>query len=139
MAIVTNGDRHPLQVLFTSILKMNTSTLNRLPQAIADQSYKLLALDSQIRDVRELVAKFESEIDLAILFSDSFKNEGQRKAAKSQMMAENSELQNALQTLRDLTTNKEKGSIELSLLRDRFAIAKLQARERIAKMESLAA
>ena len=117
---------------------MNTSTLNKLPQAIADQSYKLLALDTQIRDAREIIAKFESEIDSAIAFGE-FKNDSQRKAAKAQMSAENAELQATLQTLRGLTEDRDQQAIELSLLRDRFSIAKLEARERIAKLESLTA
>jgi hypothetical protein len=38
-----------------------------------------------------------------------------------------------------LIERRDKGAIELNLLRDRFSIAKLEARERIAKLESLAA
>lgn len=117
---------------------MNTSTLNKLPQAIADQHYKLLALDGMIRDARELISKFEAEIDAAIAFSDAFKNEAQRKAAKSQMMAEKTELVDTLEILRGLTEDRDKQSVEFNLLRDRFSIAKLEARERIAKMETFA-
>lgn len=118
---------------------MNTSILNRLPQVIADQSYRLLSLDSQIRDTRELVAKFEAEIDTAIAYGEGFKNDSQRKAAKLKMMSENAELRDTLQILRDLTEERDKQTIEFNLLRDRFSIAKLEARERIAKMETFAA
>ena len=118
---------------------MNTSTLNKLPQSIADQSYKLLALDIQIRDAREIIAKFEAEIDTAIAFGEGFKNDSQRKAAKAQMSAENTELQATLNILRGLTEDRDQQAIELCLLRDRFSIAKLEARERIAKLESLTA
>ncbi|WP_434684009.1 hypothetical protein [Pseudanabaena minima] len=139
MAIVTYGDRLSQIILFTSILKMNTSTLNRLPQAIADQSYKILALDKKIREVRETVASFEIEIERTIAFSQDLKNDSQRKSLKSQMILENEALQDSLKHLQALTTEREESSIELTLLRDRFAIAKLEARERIAKTESLAA
>jgi hypothetical protein len=117
---------------------MNTSTLNRLPQAIADQSYKMLALDEEIRHCREIIATYDSEIDNAIAFGE-FKNDAQRKAAKSQMILENEALQANVKCLQALTTSRDKGAIELGLLRDRFSIAKLEARERIAKIESLAA
>jgi len=116
---------------------MNTSTLSKLPQSIAEQSYKLLSLDSQIKDARELVAKFESAIDAKIAFGE-FKNAEQRKAAKAAMSAESLELQEALHNLRWLDEDRERQSVELNLLRDRFSIAKLEAREKIAKMESLA-
>jgi len=118
---------------------MNTSTLSKLPQSIAEQSYKILALDSQIRDARELIAVFEAEIDAVIAFSDSFKNDLQRKVAKAQMMADKPQLADTLQVLRWLTEDRERQSVELVLLQSRFTIAKLEARERIAKMESLSA
>lgn len=117
---------------------MNTSTLNKLPQAIADQSYKQLALDAEIRTVREAIALHESEIDTTIAFGE-FKNDAQRKAAKMQMMTENESLQASLRALQLLIERRDKGAIELNLLRDRFSIAKLEARERIAKLESLTA
>jgi len=118
---------------------MNTSTLNKMPGLIAEQSYKILALDSQIRDARELVAVFEAEIDEVIAFSDSFKNDLQRKVAKAQMMADKPQLADTLQVLRWLNEDRERQSVELALLQSRFAVAKLEARARIAKMESLLA
>jgi hypothetical protein len=117
---------------------MNTSSLHKIPQAIADQSYKQLALDGEIRTVREVIALHESEIDSAIAFGE-FKNDAQRKAAKLQMMQENDALQANLKALQVLSEKRDKGAIELGLLRDRFSIAKLEARERIAKLESLTA
>jgi hypothetical protein len=118
---------------------MNVSnSLATFPQRIADQSYKLLIFDGAIRDAREAIAIFESEIDSAIAFGE-FKNDGQRKAAKAQMMGENQALQDLIISLRGLTTERDKAAIEFALLKDSFSIRKLEARERIAKIESLAA
>lgn len=115
-----------------------SNSLATFPQRIADQSYKLLIFDGTIRDAREAIAIFESGIDSEIAFGE-FKNDGQRKVAKAQMMGENQALQDLLISLRGLTTERDKSAIEFALLKDSFSIRKLEARERIAKIESLAA
>lgn len=114
---------------------MNLSTF---PHAIATGSYELLSLATKIRSVRAAILDIESEIDNVIAFSE-FKNEAQRKAAKAQMLKENesySELATRLQELTDAYSHAEIGT---NLIKNNFAIAKLEARERIAKMEALVA
>ena len=112
--------------------------LSNFPHAIANSSYELLALGAKIRDIRSAILDIESEIDNVIAFSE-FKNEAQRKAAKAQMLKENesySELATRLQKLTDEYSHAEVG---MNLIKNNFAIAKLEARERIAKMEALVA
>ena len=115
-----------------------TNILSTFPQRIADQSYKLLIFNGAIRDAREAIAVFENEIDSVIAFGE-FKNDGQRKAAKAQMMAENEALQDLFISLRNLNTERDRAAIEFDLLKHSFSVRKLEARERIAKMESLVA
>ncbi|MCA6509717.1 MAG: hypothetical protein IM596_07910 [Pseudanabaena sp. M051S1SP2A07QC] len=117
---------------------MNTSTLARFPQEIATLSYEVVNIGTKIRDLRSAIADIEAEIDSAITFGD-FKNDAQRKAAKAQMLKEHDsfgELSKELQSLAEVQAMTE---INLALIKNRFSIAKLEARERIAKLESLAA
>lgn len=114
---------------------MNLSTF---PHAIATASYELLALGTKIRNVRSAILDIESETDNAIAFGE-FKNDAQRKAAKAQLLKESdlySDLSENLQSLSDQYSHAE---IKLNLVKNNFTIGKLEARERIAKMESLAA
>lgn len=114
---------------------MNLSTF---PHAIATASYELLALGTKIRNVRSTILDIESEVDSAIAFGD-YKNDSQRKVAKTQMLKENEDYAAFTEELQTLTDGYAKAEINLNLIKNNFSIRKLEARERIAKMESLAA
>lgn len=114
---------------------MNLSTF---PHAIATASYELLALGTKIRNIRSAIADIESEVDSAIAFGD-FKNDAQRKAGKAQMLKDHESYSAFSDQLQSLTDEYSRAEINLNLIKNNFAIGKLEARERIAKMESLAA
>ena len=112
--------------------------LSNFPHAIATASYEFLKIGTEIRFVRSSILEIEAEIDSCIAFGE-FKNDSQRKAAKAQMLKENesySELASRLQKLTDAYSNAEIG---MNLIKNNFAVAKLEARERIAKIEALVA
>ena len=117
---------------------MNASTLNKYPQEIATLTYQVVELGTQIRNMRSAIADIESEIDSCIAFGE-FKNDAQRKAAKSQMLKEHKDYSQMCEQLQALIDKQAHTEINLNLIKNRFSIAKLEARERIAKMESLAA
>lgn len=112
--------------------------LSNFPHAIATASYKLLALGTKIRNIRSAILDIESEIDNAIAFSE-FRNEAQRKAGKAQMLKENESYTEFATRLQELTDEYSRAEVEMNLIKNNFAIAKLEARERIAKMEALVA
>ena len=114
---------------------MNLSTF---PHAIATASYELLALGTKIHNVRSAILDIESEVDSAIAFGD-FKNDSQRKAGKAQMLKNHESYSAFSDQLQALTDEYSRAEINLSLIKNNFSIRKLEARERIAKMESLAA
>ena len=115
---------------------MNLSTF---PHAIATAQQKLLNLGKDMTIARNALLVEENSIDQAIAFSSDFKNDNQRKTAKAQMLQESVLYQSLTQSLSDLTDKYNRADINLQLVKNNFTVAKLEARERIAKLETLAA
>jgi hypothetical protein len=113
--------------------------LSNFPHAIATASYKLLNLGKDIASARNALLLEENSIDQAIAFSSDFKNDSQRKTAKAQMLQESALYQSLTQNLADLTDKYNRVDINLQLVKNNFTVAKLEMRERIAKMETLVA
>jgi hypothetical protein len=112
---------------------MNLSTF---PHAIATASYKLLELGTKQRNLKSAILDIESTIDSAIAFGDC-KNDTQRKAAKAQMLKEHEYYGEFTARLQELSDDSTRAEIKLNLIKNNFTIAKLEARERIAKLETL--
>lgn len=87
--------------------------------------------------MRSAILELEAEIDSCIAFGE-FKNDAQRKAAKSQLLKENNFYDQRCSQLQVLTDKYAHEEIALNLIKNNFTVAKLEARERIAKMETLA-
>ena len=113
--------------------------LSNFPHAIATAQQKLLNLGKEIAITRNALLFEENQIDQAIAFSSDFKNDSQRKTAKAQMLQESEQYQSLSQKLIDLTNKYNRADINLQLVKNNFTVAKLEMRERIAKMETLAA
>jgi hypothetical protein len=113
--------------------------LSNFPHAIATAQQKLLNLGRDITIVRNQLLLEENSIDQAIAFSSDFKNDSQRKTAKAQMIQESALYQSLTQNLADLTDKYNRVDINLQLVKNNFTVAKLEMRERIAKMETLVA
>jgi hypothetical protein len=113
--------------------------LSNFPHAIATAQQKLLNLGRDITIIRNHLLLEENSIDQAIAFSPDLKNDTQRKTAKAQMLQESALYQSLTKNLADLTDKYNRADINLQLIKNNFAVAKLEMRERIAKMETLAA
>jgi len=113
--------------------------LSNFPHAIATAQQKLLNLGGDITVVRNALLLEENSIDQAIAFSSDFKNDSQRKTAKTQMLQESALYQSITKNLADLTDKYNRADINLQLVKNNFTVAKLEMRERIAKMETLVA
>jgi len=109
------------------------------PHAIATAQQKLLNLGKDLTIVRNQLLLEENSIDQAIAFSSDFKNDSQRKTAKAQMLQESALYQSLTQNLADITDKYNRVDINLQLVKNNFTVAKLEMRERIAKMETLVA
>jgi hypothetical protein len=113
--------------------------LSNFPHAIATAQQKLLNLGRDITIIRNALLLEENSIDQAIAFSSDFKNDSQRKTAKAQMLNESNLYQSMTKQLNDLTEQYNRADINLQLVKNNFTVAKLEARERIAKLETLTA
>lgn len=113
--------------------------LSNFPHAIATAQTKLLKLSRELTIVRNALALKEIEIDKAIAFSSEFKNDSQRKTAKTQMLQESEEYQRLTKLFDDLNERYQLADIDLQLIKNNFTVSKLEAREKIAKLESLTA
>ena len=113
--------------------------LSNFPHAIATAQQKLLNLGRDITIARNALLLEENSVDQAIAFSSDFKNDSQRKTAKAQMLQESALYQSLTQNLAGLTDKYNRVDINLQLVKNNFTVAKLEMRERIAKMETLVA
>jgi hypothetical protein len=115
---------------------MNLSTF---PHAIATAQTKLVKLGRELAIARNALLLEEMEIDRAIAFSSEFKNDTQRKSAKSQMLQESAKYQELTSLFDGLNEKYQLADIDMQLVKNNFTVCKLEARERIAKQETLAA
>jgi hypothetical protein len=100
--------------------------LKQYPKAIALQQTQLAELRQTIRQVKETLAAQELEIDKAVVFDDTLKND---------LVQNDSELLALLGQLTELEDYREAGEIELNRLLNQWTIAKLEKRQTIAQME----
>jgi len=113
---------------------MNLSTF---PHAIATAQTKLVKINNDLNNARRNLSTEEFEIDKEIAFSTEFKNDSQRKAARVQMLKDSAKYQELTALLESINEKHELADIDLQLVKNHFAIGKLEARERIADKESL--
>jgi len=111
--------------------------LSNFPHAIATAQQKLLNLGKDLTIVRNQLLLEENSIDQAIAFSSDFKNDSQRKTAKAQMLQVSALYQSLAHKLAGLTVKSNRVNINLQLVKNNFTVAKLEMRERIAKLETL--
>jgi len=110
--------------------------LKQYPKAIATQQTQLLELRRAIRQTRGTIAGKEIDIDKAVVFDDTLKNEAQRKVKRSELIGNDVDLLHLLERLDELDDQKEAAEIDLNRLMNQLAIAKLEKRQTIAQMET---
>lgn len=112
--------------------------LNQYPEAIASLQRQILELDQHIISLTESVKIFEAEIDKAIAFDSSLKNDAQRKAKKIEMQQSDGDYYQSSRLLKETKEKRDSLAIDLELVRNCFTVAKLEKREAIATLENAA-
>lgn len=102
------------------------------PGLIAVAQIALLQSDQLVREAQEQVDIRVAQIEAAIAFDESLKNDAQRKARRSELMVTCETTTATLQTLKDERTQKQ---IDLDLVLNQFAVAKLERRHATAMLE----
>lgn len=106
------------------------------PQAIAKLQRQILDLDQSLISLSESVKIFEAEIDKAIAFDASLKNDTQRKAQRIQMQQTDGDYYQSSLLLKQTKEKRDSLAIDLEFLRNQFSILKLEKREAIAQLEA---
>jgi uncharacterized phage infection (PIP) family protein YhgE len=108
--------------------------LSEFPQQLADLAQQLHEADKVIRQQQHQLDTLTAEIEQAIASDHDLKNEQQRKAKRLELTTRTAyqQAQAALQTAQD---ERHQLHIQYRLIADRFTVAKLITRERIASLE----
>lgn len=112
--------------------------LSQFPQAIADAERLLLKTIQGVNSLKEVIEFFDREISYAIAFDPDLKNDTQRKVRRGEMQADQ-QYQDKLNALKRAEDMRAAQQIEADYLKNSFSVAKIEARERIAKLENLVA
>ena len=116
--------------------------LNEYPQAMATPAAGIAKLQTQttnfdlaIDQTQTVLKQIESEIDSAIAFDTTLKNDAQRKAKRSELLDEHPNYWEQQEILAQAKAKREAVFIELCLRRNEFSVLKLERREAIARLE----
>jgi hypothetical protein len=109
-------------------------TLADYPDAIAELERRLNLQNRQIGTLQAAIVEIEAEVDGKIAFDANLKNDAQRKAKRTELLADTF-YQKCLADCQEATDRRSEVQIELDRLRNLFTIAKLDKRETIAQLE----
>jgi uncharacterized protein YdcH (DUF465 family) len=109
--------------------------LKQYPNAIAAQQTALMELRQTITQLKATISGQELVIERAIAFDPELKNDNQRKTKRAELAREDAHFQQLQAQLNNLDNAREQAEINLNLLVNKFAIAKLEKRQTIAQME----
>jgi hypothetical protein len=107
--------------------------LTDFPKNIANAQLKLLQCDQVVRGMQRLYESEIGKIKSAIAFDGTLKNEQQRAAKQFELM-DCEELRSITNMVAKAQDDKTVALIELDLVRNQFAVAKLQTRQDLARL-----
>lgn len=111
--------------------------IHEYPEAIATQRSLILAIDKQIRNAKESMLLQKLKIREAVTLYPELKNEIQRGIKLDLMLLEDKDFVEISGILNSLLDHKSQLEIQAEFLVNKFTIAKLELRNRIARTESL--
>ena len=109
-------------------------TLAEFPDAIAEFERRLNLQNRQISTLLAAIVEIEGEVDGKIAFDANLKNDAQRKAKRTELLAE-SFYQKCLADCEEAQDRRREVEIDLERLQNLFTIAKLQMRHETAQLE----
>jgi hypothetical protein len=114
---------------------MKSMQLNDYPQAIATLQRQILDLDQNILGLQETLCILGVEIEKQIVADASLSNDTKRKARRLELQQSDLDYCKASIELKTAQAKRDGLDIELHLLRNQFAVLKLDRRETIARIE----
>jgi dihydroneopterin aldolase len=109
--------------------------LKDYPGAIAKLAIEIHGLDLEISISQGSLKLVEYDIDQQIAFDATLTNDAKRKAMRVALLEMNVEYPRHEVKLEGFKNQRQFALIELDKLRGEFSVAKIEARERIARLE----
>lgn len=122
--------------LISSLSVPTCFDLQKYPNAIAKLEIAIHQLDQEISVSQSSLKLVEYDIDQQIAFDTSLTNDAKRKAMRVALLEMHPEYSNYEDKLEVFKNQRTLDLIELDKLRGEFSIAKLEVRERIARLET---
>lgn len=119
--------------------------LNEYPEAIEATRLELQTLADEAEQIRESLGQIADQITANVASAQAsdgkplYSNESKRKAQIATDLAEHKLYQSQSELLRSLEKSAKRTDARLERLRGEFACAKLEARQKIAEAEIIAA
>lgn len=112
--------------------------LNLFPPTIADLERALLRQNQTVRELKARLEACDRALDRAIAFDPELRNDAMRKAKRAEV-ADDPDYQRLVIEVQKAAEITRLIEIDLDLTKNQFAVAKLETRERIARLEAVAA
>jgi hypothetical protein len=112
--------------------------MKTLPTQIAKIRREMLSLGQQLTKINDRITEIELPIDRQVVFNPDFKNEPQRKIARTEALQGIDEYRELIVAARSLQAQIDELSIDLEFTRNKLSIAKLGKRDEIARLELVA-
>lgn len=110
--------------------------LKEYPNAIADLQLEINQMDLEISILQGSIRLVEYDIDQQIAFDTSLTNDAKRKSMRNALLEMHPHYAEHEEKLGDLKNQRQLNLIELDRILREFSVAKLEARERIARFET---
>ncbi len=109
--------------------------LSEFPGAIAQTEIALLEQKQHLHDCQSELDILTNKIDSEVAFDPDLKNDNQRKVRRFDLMQSEEYLKSAV-ALRNSQTSATRIEIYARSLSNQFSVAKLEARQAVAQLES---
>ncbi len=97
------------------------------PEAIAEQARKTLEVDRQMRQLQSEIDSSVHAVNSQVAFDPTLKNQNQRDARKTELLAANTEYTVKLAEIDAIRVERSLLKVELEYLRNKFSALKLAA------------
>ena len=114
-------------------------SLSEYPHAIAQAQTLIANLELDIAETKAEITVVEQTIDQQVAFDKELKNDGQRKAKRKELLAQDPGYDLLTGRLDSTRRTKARAEIRLNLLINQFTVAKIEARGETARQLAIAA
>jgi hypothetical protein len=119
-----------------SLRQLKYMELKEYPTAIAKLQIEIHGFDLEVSQLQKNIKLIESEVEEKVAFDSTLTNDTKRKTKRLALLEKHCSYWEYRVKLEGFKNQREFGLIELDRLRGEFSVAKLETRERIARLET---